>query len=184
MLTRNQVVRAGLAVVDSSGFTSLSAREIATQLGVSPMAIYRHVSSMEDLRGEVAERALLDVDLPPPAGRWQGRVHRIVTELLRVCRRYRGLPLGEARGPARTGIESALGEALREAGCAKAEIARRVHLVLAAVTGHVALTTVDVTGHADRDFERALDDVVGALARGRDRHTPGGDEVPAPSRRA
>lgn len=41
-LTREAILRAALAIVDSSGLQGLSIRSLATGLGVTPMAIYRH----------------------------------------------------------------------------------------------------------------------------------------------
>lgn len=57
------VVKASLAIADAEGVERLTMRRLATELGVTPMAIYHHVESKEQLLDIVADESLRD--LPP-----------------------------------------------------------------------------------------------------------------------
>lgn len=48
-LTRGQVLDAALALYDADGVGAVTIRRVATALGVSPMALYRHVADKDEL---------------------------------------------------------------------------------------------------------------------------------------
>lgn len=54
-LTQQSVVDAGARVVEVSGWAALSLRSVAIELGVTPMALYRHVGRSETLKAAVVE---------------------------------------------------------------------------------------------------------------------------------
>ncbi len=55
--TATQIIRVG-------GYETMTIRSLATQLGVSPMSLYRHVRDKDDLLGEVVDRLLADAWRP------------------------------------------------------------------------------------------------------------------------
>jgi AcrR family transcriptional regulator len=55
-LTRDQIIDAAIALIAERGATHLSLRAVAARLGVSPMALYNHVASREDLERLIATR--------------------------------------------------------------------------------------------------------------------------------
>src|ERR671918_1222308 len=57
-LTRERIIEAGLGLVDREGSDAISMRRLADALGVTPMALYNHVSSKRDLLRAVAEHVL------------------------------------------------------------------------------------------------------------------------------
>jgi AcrR family transcriptional regulator len=65
-LTRERILKAATRVFEQSGPDALSARNLATELGVSQMAVYRHFDSMDDLHGQLVDRVIrlqqLDMD--------------------------------------------------------------------------------------------------------------------------
>jgi AcrR family transcriptional regulator len=63
-LTREAVVEAALARTDRDGLESLTFRALAGDLGVTPMALYRYVSSKAELLSAVADRAFQEFELP------------------------------------------------------------------------------------------------------------------------
>lgn len=67
-LTREQVVTAALSIVDGEGLGALTMRRLGTELGVDPMAIYRHVSNKEALLDAIVARMHSEMQLaePPP----------------------------------------------------------------------------------------------------------------------
>lgn len=55
-LSRDLIVEAGLALAEEMGADRVSSRNIASRLGVTSMAIYRHFDDMEDLQSEMLDR--------------------------------------------------------------------------------------------------------------------------------
>jgi AcrR family transcriptional regulator len=64
VLASVDVVGAGAALVAEEGLDALSLRNVAARLGVTPMAMYRHVADADSLRHEVVRR--LAAGLPHP----------------------------------------------------------------------------------------------------------------------
>jgi AcrR family transcriptional regulator len=62
-LDRQRIVGAALALMDRVGAEGLTARAVAAELGVTPMALYRHVPSMEALGIHVFERVISEARL-------------------------------------------------------------------------------------------------------------------------
>lgn len=57
-LDRARIVAASLALADADGLDSLTMRRLSAELGVTPMAIYHHVSSKEQLLDLVVDQSL------------------------------------------------------------------------------------------------------------------------------
>ena len=68
-VTRAMVAAAAAEALSEGGFGTLSMRQVAARLGVSPMALYNHVQSKEDLLAVLAEhlraQVVVDPELPP-----------------------------------------------------------------------------------------------------------------------
>jgi AcrR family transcriptional regulator len=65
-LSRDRVLHAAVALADEHGVEAISMRRIAGELGVVPMALYKHVSSKDELLD-----GMIDVvvgEIGPPAG--------------------------------------------------------------------------------------------------------------------
>jgi AcrR family transcriptional regulator len=70
-LSRERVLRAAVALADEHGVEAISMRRIAGELGVVPMALYKHVSSKDELLD-----GMIDVvvgEIGPPAGGTDGK---------------------------------------------------------------------------------------------------------------
>lgn len=65
-LTRARVVRTALAIADAEGLATLTMRRVATDLGVSTMALYRHVPGKADLVHLMSEAAFAERPLEGP----------------------------------------------------------------------------------------------------------------------
>ena len=59
-VTRDDVVNAALDVLRESGFSAVNARSVAQKLGCSTQPIYRVFGSMDELKTEMASRAVKD----------------------------------------------------------------------------------------------------------------------------
>jgi AcrR family transcriptional regulator len=73
---RDAVIAATLSIIDSEGIESVTMRRIATALGVSPMAAYRHVSSKEELLRLAAASVVGDIPAAPPGTPWKNVVQK------------------------------------------------------------------------------------------------------------
>src|ERR1700680_2915598 len=62
-LTRAAVVRRALKIGETEGLDAVSLRRLASELGVTPMALYRHVRDKQDLINAMAELAMEGLDL-------------------------------------------------------------------------------------------------------------------------
>ena len=89
-LSRDRVLRAAVALADEAGLESLSMRGLAQQLGVVPMAAYKHVANKEELLDGMVDvaarlrrrrrsrkwprgtRTSSRSSWPPPAATWAG----------------------------------------------------------------------------------------------------------------
>jgi AcrR family transcriptional regulator len=68
-LSREQVIEAALDIVRAGNFETMTMRSLATELGVAPMSLYRHIQSKDDLLDEVAEVLLKQTWRPPTRAR-------------------------------------------------------------------------------------------------------------------
>lgn len=65
-LSREQIVTAAISAIRAGDFDHMTIRSLATDLGVAPMALYRHVRDKDDLLDEVADVLLSEAWRPPP----------------------------------------------------------------------------------------------------------------------
>lgn len=81
-LSRQEIVDAALAHVETAGFESLTIRGLSAQLGVAPMSLYRHVRDKDDLLDEVVDRLLERLRAPELAsGDWRAAIGAAAEEL-------------------------------------------------------------------------------------------------------
>ncbi len=57
-LTRSEILEATLDIADKSGLDGVTMRAVADRLGVTPMALYRHVGDKQGLLDGLVERLL------------------------------------------------------------------------------------------------------------------------------
>ena len=88
-LSRSAVVGRALALADSAGLEALTIRRLATELGVTPMALYWHFRSKEELIAGVADRIWgeirTDVDRSSP---WPDQLRMMLESLIDVLRSH------------------------------------------------------------------------------------------------
>jgi len=112
------VVRAAVALADQGGIESLSMRNLAEELGVVPMAIYKHVASKEDLLDGMVDIVFGEADFSSE-GDWKPAMRRraismreaLVRHPWAIGRMESGMP-----GPANLRHHNATMSCLREAG--------------------------------------------------------------------
>jgi TetR/AcrR family transcriptional regulator, tetracycline repressor protein len=92
-LTKGAVVDRALQLADAVGLEALTIRKLATELGVTPMALYWHYRSKDELLEGLAERIWgeIDADVDPAAG-WLDQLRGLLESLLRVLRAHPAAP--------------------------------------------------------------------------------------------
>ncbi len=75
-LSRDRVLRGAIAYADANGIQSLNMRDLAQELGVVPMALYKHVANKEDLLDGMIEAIVGEIDRTPETGEWQQDVRQ------------------------------------------------------------------------------------------------------------
>ncbi len=153
-ISRPAVVAAAMAVADEHGLAGLTMPAVAARLGVTTMALYRHVASKDDLLDALVE-ALLP-PLPPESGgaSWRERLGAMAAAVRDTAARHPAVfPLLLQR-PAATErareIRDGVVAALRQAGLAPGPAARAERLISTAVLGYAAGEAAGRFDHHDR----------------------------------
>ena len=73
-LDRDEIVRMGIAIADADGLAALSMRRIASELGVSTMALYRYVGGKESLVVQMVNEAIGEFPLGEIPEYWRDAV--------------------------------------------------------------------------------------------------------------
>jgi AcrR family transcriptional regulator len=85
-LTREVVADRALALADAEGLEAVTIRRLATELGVTPMALYWHFRTKEDLIAGLGDRVLDDVEVPAASGDWATDVRAALVALVTAMR--------------------------------------------------------------------------------------------------
>jgi TetR/AcrR family transcriptional regulator, tetracycline repressor protein len=88
-LTKQAVVDRALALGDAEGIEALTIRRIATELGVTPMALYWHFRNKEELLAGLGDQiwSELDTDVDESAP-WGSQLRALLESLLHVLRSH------------------------------------------------------------------------------------------------
>lgn len=90
-LTREKLIEAGLGLIDREGPDAITMRRLAGMVGVTPMALYNHVSSKQDLLRAVAEHVLGQAEFDDRHADWREQVRHCFRALRGICLRHPGL---------------------------------------------------------------------------------------------
>jgi AcrR family transcriptional regulator len=146
-------------MADEQGIGALTMAGLAERLGVTGMALYRHVANKADLLDGVVELLLAEFSLPPPEIPWQERLASLAANIRLSARRHPDVfPLLLQR-PATT-VEArrardAVCVALVEAGVPGDRATQLERLVSTAILGFVIS---EVAGRFRNHARKQLDD--------------------------
>jgi AcrR family transcriptional regulator len=87
-LSRDRVLRAAVALADGTGIESLSMRRLADELGVVPMALYKHVASKEELLDGMIDVVVGEIDPPVSGTEWKSAVRQRILSARRALLRH------------------------------------------------------------------------------------------------
>ncbi len=87
-LSRNRVLRAAVALADGAGIESLSMRKLAQELGVVPMALYKHVANKEELLDGMVDVVVGEIHPPVRGTGWKSAVRQRILSARRALLRH------------------------------------------------------------------------------------------------
>jgi TetR/AcrR family tetracycline transcriptional repressor len=88
-LSKGAVVDRALALADALGLEALTIRRLAQDLGVTPMALYWHFRSKEELLAGLGDRVWAEIDVAvDPAADWSRQLRGILESLIQVLRTH------------------------------------------------------------------------------------------------
>jgi AcrR family transcriptional regulator len=170
-ITRAQILDATLAIAEEKGLGAVSMRAVARRLGVTPMALYHHVASKQDLLDGLVERLLEELPIPDADLPWPERLQTMGSGLRAAARRYPdAFPMllrRPATTPASLRARDVVYGALRDAGIPAALVPRAERLLSTFMIGFAASEAGGRFAHHDPaalDADLAwLEDVVRSL---------------------
>jgi AcrR family transcriptional regulator len=119
-LSREVVLETAVALADRAGIEGLTMRTLAQELGVVPMALYKHVAGKENLLDGMVDIVWSEVQLPDGDSGWRAAMRQRSVSLREALSRHRwAIGLMESRlrpGPANLRQHNAMMGCLREAG--------------------------------------------------------------------
>ena len=164
-LTRESIVARALEIGNAEGLDAVSLRRLAADLGVTPMALYRHVTDKQDLINAMTEAVMEGLDLKAgfrPAMTWTDRVRRAMTNYKeQMDARPLALPLSIAYSgegpPAFWRMSDDLLGILLEAGFGRRQAIVLIRVVSNLLSGYLLLMSQEdrsaFEGLGERDLE-------------------------------
>lgn len=136
---RQVILRASLDLADERGLAAVTMQAVADRLGVTPMALYRHIKDKADLLDAVVESLLLEFVLPDPRLPWRERLSAVARAARESARRHPAVfPLllqRAANTPGARRVREVIYAALRDAGIHDDQVARAERLLSTFVMG-------------------------------------------------
>ena len=118
-LSRARVLQAAVALADDAGLGTFSMRRLAHDLGVVPMALYKHVANKEELLDGMVDIVFSEIELPSEAVDWMSAMRRRALSTREALKRHSwAIGMMESRhpGPANLLNHNAVMGCLRNAG--------------------------------------------------------------------
>jgi len=142
IIDRDAVLATSLQLADEQGLAAVTMQAVADRLGVTPMALYRHVANKADLLDGVVERILMELPLPDPRAPWNDRLTALSRGTRMVAMRHPEVfPLLLQRAAVTPGARRVREEvygALRQAGLPDEAVVQLERLLATAVLGFAA----------------------------------------------
>jgi AcrR family transcriptional regulator len=143
-LTREQIIKEALALLEEHGPGGLSMRRLADRLGVAPGALYTYVRGKADLIDGLVDQVYAGLDLDPdPGGDWTQQLTTLSQEIRAYLLAHPAVVPYALQQPGLGPHSLRLGEAiynvLRPAGFSDQAVVGTVYALLTYILGFVAL---------------------------------------------
>jgi len=86
--TRQEVVRAAVAIADADGLDAVTIRAVAGRLGTGVMSLYSYVPDKQTLVYDMVEEVTGELSLPEPSGDWRADMHLLARRQREVVHRH------------------------------------------------------------------------------------------------
>jgi AcrR family transcriptional regulator len=141
-IDRAAILSAAMLLADERGLEAVTMHAVAQRLGVTPMALYRHLDGKQALLDGLVEALLTGAPLPRPEAPWPDRLTAAAEAIRSTAKAHPAVfPLLLTRPavtPAARAVRDSVQAALGEAGLAADEAARAERLLSTAVFGFAA----------------------------------------------
>ncbi len=141
LIDRESVINSAMWIADHEGLAALTMQRVAQDLGVTPMALSRHVKNKQDLLDALVRRLMHDIPEPPESMPWRERLRWLAEVIRASALEHRAVfaLLPRYREPQEGAhVRSAVAGALREAGVPEDELVRTEKVVNTVLVGFCA----------------------------------------------
>lgn len=154
--SRQEVVRAAVAIADADGLEAVTIRGVASRLGTGAMSLYSYVPDKQTLVYDMVEQVGGELEIPPLSGDWRADMHQLARRQRALLHRHPWLTMAvshlQPMGPAILAVlEFALG-ALEPTGLAPVERLEMFSLINGFITN---LVRAEMAGAAAADPDPA-----------------------------
>jgi AcrR family transcriptional regulator len=87
-LSRERILRAAVSLADESGVDSLSMRRLGQELGVVPMALYKHVANKDEMLDGMVDLVVGEIDPPLEDADWKSTMRERILSARRMLLRH------------------------------------------------------------------------------------------------
>jgi AcrR family transcriptional regulator len=118
-LNSARVLQAAVALADQAGLEAFSMRGLAQELGVVPMALYKHVANKEELLDGMVDIVFSEIELPSGDVDWSSAMRRRAISTREALKRHSwAIGMMESRHPGAANLRNhnAVMGCLRKAG--------------------------------------------------------------------
>src|SRR6266536_6100854 len=168
-LSRDQVLRAAVALADEGGIGALSMRKLGQTLGVEAMSLYNHVASKGDLLDGMIDVVFGEIGLPPGDGGWKPAMRQRAISARKILGRHRwAIGLMESLrtpGPATLRHHDAVLGCLRAAGFS-VELTAHAYSVLDSYIYGFALQEASLPSGTAEETAQVAQEIAGQLPAG------------------
>jgi AcrR family transcriptional regulator len=88
LLNRDRVLHAAVTLADEAGIDAVSMRNVAQELGVVPMALYKHVANKDELIDGMVDVVVGEIDPPVTDTDWESAVRQRILSARRALLRH------------------------------------------------------------------------------------------------
>jgi len=162
-------VDAAIAIADKGGLDAVSMRAVADQVGVTPMALYRHFDGKVALLDGMVERLVTSLQPERASGTWDERLTALANAYRGVAQRHpwsaQLLFSRPSVTPDAARVTEFIYAAIRQAGVPESQVGRLERLVTTFVIGYAASEVLGRFAHRTLDFSAEFEADLADLKR-------------------
>jgi AcrR family transcriptional regulator len=166
---RQEIVDAAIAIADKGGLDAVSMRTVADQVGVTPMALYRHFDGKVALLDGMVEHLVTSLRPERVSGTWDERLTALAHSYRGVAQRHpwsaQLLFSRPSVTPDAARVTEFIYAAIRQAGVPESQVGRLERLVTTFVIGYAASEVLGRFAHRTLDFSAEFEADLADLKR-------------------